>query len=77
MNKMSDNFTLINGYKIPCVGFGTWQTPDGDTAVSSVKAAFMVMKKVLVQGLLKVRYHVKNFLLQVKYGIKIVAMRKP
>jgi diketogulonate reductase-like aldo/keto reductase len=39
MNKMSDNFTLINGYKIPCVGFGTWQTPDGDTAVSSVKAA--------------------------------------
>lgn len=39
MNKMSDNFTLSNGYKIPCVGFGTWQTPDGDTAVSSVKAA--------------------------------------
>jgi len=39
MNKMSDNFILSNGYKIPCVGFGTWQTPDGDTAVSSVKAA--------------------------------------
>lgn len=39
MNKMSDSFTLVNGYKIPCVGFGTWQTPDGDTAVSSVKAA--------------------------------------
>lgn len=39
MNKMSDNFTLSNVYKIPCVGFGTWQTPDGDTAVSSVKAA--------------------------------------
>ncbi|WP_343073970.1 aldo/keto reductase [Clostridium sp. YIM B02506] len=36
---MSDNFTLSNVYKIPCVGFGTWQTPDGDTAVSSVKAA--------------------------------------
>lgn len=39
MNKMSDSFTLSNGYKIPCVGFGTWQTPDGDTAVNSVKAA--------------------------------------
>jgi diketogulonate reductase-like aldo/keto reductase len=39
MNKMSDSFILSNGYKIPCVGFGTWQTPDGATAVSSVKAA--------------------------------------
>lgn len=39
MNKMNDSFILSNGYKIPCVGFGTWQTPDGDTAVSSVKAA--------------------------------------
>jgi len=39
MNKMSDDFILSNGYKIPCVGFGTWQTPDGATAVSSVKAA--------------------------------------
>lgn len=39
MNKMSDSFILSNGCKIPCVGFGTWQTPDGDTAVSSVKAA--------------------------------------
>nr|WP_286906885.1 aldo/keto reductase [Clostridium sp. UBA1652] len=36
---MNDSFILSNGYKIPCVGFGTWQTPDGDTAVSSVKAA--------------------------------------
>ena len=39
MNKMNDDFILSNGYKIPCVGFGTWQTPDGATAVSSVKAA--------------------------------------
>ncbi|WP_315110777.1 aldo/keto reductase [Clostridium intestinale] len=39
MNKMSDDFILSNGYKIPCVGFGTWQTPDGATAVTSVKAA--------------------------------------
>ncbi|MCR5732449.1 MAG: aldo/keto reductase [Sphaerochaetaceae bacterium] len=31
--------TLSNGIKIPCVGFGTWQTPDGDVAYSSVMAA--------------------------------------
>jgi diketogulonate reductase-like aldo/keto reductase len=36
---LNDGFTLSNGVKIPCVGFGTWQTPDGEVAVSSVKAA--------------------------------------
>jgi diketogulonate reductase-like aldo/keto reductase len=36
---LTDTFTLSNGVKIPCIGFGTWQTPDGDVAVSSVKAA--------------------------------------
>lgn len=25
--------------QIPCIGFGTWQTPDGETAINSVKAA--------------------------------------
>lgn len=39
MKQLSDSFTLNNGYKIPCVGFGTWQTPDGETAVSAVKSA--------------------------------------
>ncbi|MDS0526244.1 aldo/keto reductase [Clostridium sp. SHJSY1] len=39
MNRLSDTFTLNNDYKIPCVGFGTWQTPDGETAVNAVKAA--------------------------------------
>jgi diketogulonate reductase-like aldo/keto reductase len=34
-----DTFTLSNGVTVPCLGFGTWQTPDGDVAVSSVKAA--------------------------------------
>jgi len=36
---LTDTLTLGNGVKIPCVGFGTWQTPDGDVALSSVKAA--------------------------------------
>ncbi len=39
MKKLTDSFELNNGIKIPCVGFGTWQTPDGETAVNSVKAA--------------------------------------
>jgi diketogulonate reductase-like aldo/keto reductase len=36
---ITDTCKLSNGVEIPCVGFGTWQTPDGDVAVSSVKAA--------------------------------------
>lgn len=39
MNKITDNYILANGVEIPCVGFGTWQTPDGEVAVSSVKEA--------------------------------------
>ncbi len=38
-NSINDNFILSNGVKIPCVGFGTWQTPSGDIARESVKAA--------------------------------------
>lgn len=36
---LTDTFELANGYKIPCVGYGTWQTPDGETAINSVKTA--------------------------------------
>ena len=39
MKSLTDCFVLNNGVEIPCVGFGTWQTPDGDVAVASVKAA--------------------------------------
>ncbi len=39
MNKLTDTFILSNGVGIPCVGFGTWQTPSGDVAVNSVKTA--------------------------------------
>jgi diketogulonate reductase-like aldo/keto reductase len=37
--KLTDFFSLSNGVQIPCVGYGTWQTPDGETAVMAVKAA--------------------------------------
>ncbi|MCC8120299.1 MAG: aldo/keto reductase [Bacteroidales bacterium] len=36
---MEKSFRLNNGLEIPSVGFGTWQTPDGDTAVKAVKCA--------------------------------------
>jgi len=36
---LTDCYELANGVKIPCIGFGTWQTPDGDVAVAAVKAA--------------------------------------
>lgn len=39
MNTLTDTFTLSNGVKIPCIGFGTWQAPDGDVTYNAVKAA--------------------------------------
>jgi diketogulonate reductase-like aldo/keto reductase len=39
MKSLSDCYTLSNGVAIPCIGFGTWQTPDGATAVDSVREA--------------------------------------
>lgn len=39
MNSLKDCFTLKNGVQIPCVGFGTWQTPEGEVARESVRVA--------------------------------------
>ena len=39
MTSQKDAYKLPNGVKIPCLGFGTWQTPDGETAVRSVRCA--------------------------------------
>ena len=38
-NSVEDTYTLNNGVKIPIIGFGTWQTPDGDVAKYAVEAA--------------------------------------
>ena len=37
--KATDFFTLSNGVKIPCLGYGTWQTPNGGVTESCVKNA--------------------------------------
>ena len=36
---MMNFFELSNGVKIPTVGYGTWQTPDGEVAVNGIKSA--------------------------------------
>ncbi len=37
--KHTDCFTLSNGVKIPCIGYGTWKTEDGAQTRDSVAAA--------------------------------------
>jgi diketogulonate reductase-like aldo/keto reductase len=39
---LKEHFTLYNQITIPKLGFGTWQIPDGDPIVSSVKAAINI-----------------------------------
>lgn len=39
MHKSIPDYTLNNGVTIPEIGFGTWQTPDGATAVLAVQSA--------------------------------------
>lgn len=39
MKELAKCFKLSNGYEIPQVGFGTWQTPNGETATQAVKVA--------------------------------------
>ncbi len=36
MKDHNDTYTLPNGVGIPCIGYGTWKTPDGDVAVNAV-----------------------------------------
>lgn len=35
----TDAFTLANGVRVPCIGFGTWQSEDGDEAYNAVLTA--------------------------------------
>ena len=35
----TDAFTLANGVRVPCIGFGTWQSEDGDEAYNAVMVA--------------------------------------
>ena len=37
--KLSDYAVLSNGVKVPCIGSGTWETPDGETAKTCIQTA--------------------------------------
>ena len=39
MNGLTDSFVLSNGVKVPCVGYGTYLTPDGEIAKKAVMQA--------------------------------------
>ncbi|MCQ2602479.1 MAG: aldo/keto reductase, partial [Clostridia bacterium] len=36
---LTDTFTLSNGIEIPCVGYGTYKTPDGEVCSNGVRCA--------------------------------------
>lgn len=38
-NSLSDTITLSNGVRIPCVGYGTYKTPDGEVCAEGVSYA--------------------------------------
>ena len=42
MNKLTDSFVLTNGVKVPCLGYGTFQAPDGDVTKNCVIEALKV-----------------------------------
>ena len=42
MKSLTDCFKLSNGVDIPCVGFGTFQTPDGEECINAVTDALKV-----------------------------------
>jgi len=41
-NSLTDSFILSNGVKVPCVGYGTYLTPDGEVTKKSVMEALRV-----------------------------------
>ncbi len=42
LKSLSDVFTLRDGHAIPCVGFGTWQSQEGEVAKQAVKDALEI-----------------------------------
>ena len=42
MKNLTDTYKLKNGVEIPCIGYGTWQTPNGEAALTAVGEALKV-----------------------------------
>ncbi|MDR2410342.1 MAG: aldo/keto reductase [Bacteroidales bacterium] len=39
MKSLNDRFILNNGIEIPCIGYGTWQIPNGEAGVNAILEA--------------------------------------
>lgn len=54
MNGICEVFRLNNGYSIPCIGYGTWQTPAGETAknavINAIEAGYRHIDTATVYG---------------------------
>lgn len=89
MKSSYDTFRLNNGYEIPCVGFGTWQTPDGETAEMAVSEAIKVGYRHIDTAacygneagvgreIKKSGIEQENCLSQARSGTQSAVMRKP
>ncbi len=73
MNSLTSTYRLSNGYEIPVVGFGTWQTPDGMSLFPLLKKRWLQviaisilpkdtrMKKASAKRLRKVEFLEKRY----------------
>ena len=53
MKSLTDTFQ-VNGTKIPCIGYGTWQTPSDGTAkecvINAIKAGYRHIDTAFAYG---------------------------
>ena len=76
MNKLTDSFVLSNGVKVPCIGYGTYLTPDGEIAKSSVMEAIKAGNADLAEQLAN-RHMINAYENMVKNGLQeIYAVRE-
>lgn len=40
LQDMTDGYVLNSYSRIPCIGFGTWQTPNGEVATNGGKSRY-------------------------------------
>lgn len=82
-----DYITLNNGVKMPQVGFGVFQIKDKEECVrvilDAIDAGYRLIdtaqsygnEEAVGEAIKKQQFHVKNYLLQQKYGFQIMALK--
>ena len=54
---LKETYSLANGVKIPKIGLGTWQIPDGEAAYGSVMAALVTVEDIRLHKLKLLKLH--------------------